>query len=348
MAGRSSCARSAEKAGHRRGRGSSERRAHHADAQPPPGRVGQRRRERRLRVARVRAAGELEDGPGVGDRTGQRPGVGQRLVDGAGPDRDRAQRRLEPDHAAEGRRDADRAAGVGAGRDGHRAGGDGRARPGAGAARSSSGRVPRVAGHAGARGAAGALPAELGRGGLADHDRARRRPAAPTIGEDVAAGSPELVSEPFPVGSPREVEVVLHRDRDAVQRAAQPARRGPAASRTAASRSARLGQQGGVGVDDRLGRGGEVRARIRPAAPARASRRRPAGPARARSRPGTPPRPSAANRVSAVIRRPGSPRSPVQAGPGGGEPLGPGGRHRRADLDEPRPRRPATGRCRAG
>jgi len=64
-------------------------------------RVAVRCRVSRLRVARVEAPGEVEHGPCVGHRPGQRPGVGQGLVDGAGPDRDRAERRLEPDHPAE-------------------------------------------------------------------------------------------------------------------------------------------------------------------------------------------------------------------------------------------------------
>ncbi|MCY1229651.1 hypothetical protein D9M72_420240 [compost metagenome] len=85
--------------------------------------------------------------------------------------RQRAQRRLETRHAAERRRNPDRAAGIGAEPGRHRAAGDRRGGAAAGAARDPAG-VERVQGVAEGCARGRDAPREFMRGGLADHDRA--------------------------------------------------------------------------------------------------------------------------------------------------------------------------------
>ena len=116
----------------------------------------------------------------VGDRPGHRSDVRQCAERARRVQRDPAVRRLEREDAAERRRDAHRAAAVGAQRERRHPERHGGRAPAARAAGGPRG-VPRVAGDPGERRVRDALPAQLRRRGLADeHARRARAPGPPT------------------------------------------------------------------------------------------------------------------------------------------------------------------------
>ncbi len=134
-------------------------------------------------VARVGALHRVEHQRRVGDGAGHRPDMRDVAKRRGRVDRDPAKGRLMPENAAERGRDADRAAGIGAHREGADAGEHRRGAAAAGPARTAL-QVPRVAGDAGERRVGGRLPAEFGGRGLAEKDRvlaraAGRSPARP-------------------------------------------------------------------------------------------------------------------------------------------------------------------------
>ncbi len=209
----------------------------HADAhaaQVPAGGGGHHAGYRQLDTGRVQRVMARDGGmqqSGVGDRTGQRPGLVQRAGEGdetvaAHP----AVGRLDPDQPAHGRGLADRAARVGADRDrGLESGHSGRAA--AAAAAGDAVGVPRVAGRP-VRGVLGGRPhRELVHVGLTDdhnaggpqlrhHSRVVRRP--PALKHPAAAGRRHAARG----------EHVLEGQRDARKRP-ETLPRGPAAVDTA-------------------------------------------------------------------------------------------------------------------
>ena len=176
-----------------------------------------RHRRRRLRcgVAEQRVIHEA----GVGDALRQRPDVVERARQRHhAVGRDFAERRLEPDDAAGGGGNADRAAGIGADRGERHAGRDADRRS---AARSAwrSRRIVRVARRPERRVLVGRAERELVQVGLADEHRAGLRRCA-------IAGASRLrdmaVAHARRGGRRRaaDVEQILDRDRHAVQRSA--------------------------------------------------------------------------------------------------------------------------------
>ena len=216
----------------------------HRDPQPGPRRVGHggagsRRRGPGREPARVRRraghdrqrqrqiAADAAIGP-VTESVGQprKPGI-------LGT---RPKRGLEPEHAAERRRDADRPAAVGAHRQRHQAGGD----RGRRARRWIRPRVrvgiTRVAGQPEQLVVGDAAVAELGVVGLADDDRAGRRRSRATRRSSCSGTKSASAREPLVAGSPASQTWSLTDDRDAGQRAGAAARRRP---RRPAPRAAR-------------------------------------------------------------------------------------------------------------
>ena len=158
------------------------------------GRVGDRGR-----VHRVVTGDRLEQGGGVAHVAGERA----HLVEGGGEGdqavaADQPVGRLDADDAAQGRRLADRAAGVGADPERGLTGGHGRGRPAAGAAR-HPGRVPGVAGRPEPGVLGGGAHGELVHVGLAeDHDPGVAQPAD----HGGVVRRHELVQDPRPGGGP--------------------------------------------------------------------------------------------------------------------------------------------------
>ena len=153
-------------------------------------------------VARIRPLAGVEHQRRILDGARHRPDMGDIAERRWRIDRHPAEGRLQPDNAAEGGRDADRAAGIGADRERADAGqhGDGAA---AAAAAGRAFEVPRVAGDPAQRRVGHRLPAEFGCRRLAEEyralaaqprrdrrilvpvpvriDRARARPAAASL-----------------------------------------------------------------------------------------------------------------------------------------------------------------------
>ena len=201
--------------------------------------VGRRGLERR-RVPRIGPGHHAEHQRGVGHGAGHRPGVCRVVVVGDRPDRNAPVGRLDADDAAEGGRNPDRAGAVRALVERTQRRGRCRAGTGAGAAGGER-RVPRVARDAGERAVAQRLPAELGRGGLADADRARLAQATNEGRVDVRHPVLEDVRAPHRPHALGQREV-LDRHRQAVQRAE---RRAPHHRLLGVAR----GRQRGVGRD---------------------------------------------------------------------------------------------------
>ena len=181
--------------------------------------IGDRPRPR-VRVGGIEPRNRLRDDRRVADRARQRPRHGERGVaaTGVAAIADEAERRLEPDHAAERRGDAGRSAAVGADVERAHQRGRGRRR----AATRPAGhvvRVPRVPRRPEEVVVGGDAAAELVRRRLADDDRPGR---AEALG-DGAVDRGHVVAEHAGAvrrAEPRRVEQVLHAGRDAVQRAA--------------------------------------------------------------------------------------------------------------------------------
>ena len=173
-----------------------------------------------------------------------------------GRERDAPALGLDPEEPARRRRDADRAAAVGAQRARDHAGGD---RRGAAAARAAGAalRVPRVAGRAPRLRLGEVRPQrQLGHVRLADHDGARGAQAA----HDLAVGGGGLADHTGAVRGQLagDVHVVLDRDRHAEQRCGLAARPGAPARRRpppARARRARRGTRSRTGRGARCARG---------------------------------------------------------------------------------------------
>ncbi len=158
----------------------------------------------------------VEQEGGVDDAAGQWPEAGEAVEGlGLGQGRDPSPLRLQPDKPGPGGGDPDRARPVGPDRGGYQAGGDGRGGTTARAA-GSVGHAPWVPGRA-EGGPLGERPlADLGRVGLADHDRPRLAQAPHDLGVALGGRAGPTTAEPGRVSG--EVDVFLDRDRDAKER----------------------------------------------------------------------------------------------------------------------------------
>ena len=161
-------------------------------ARTPERQAGRDRHPQPARLARggrgeaAAARGRLEEQRGVGDAPGQRPVDAQAVPHLAlGSQRDAVALGLDAEQPAEGGRDADRAAAVGAQADAHRARGHGGARPAARAARRVVQR-PRVARRAEGQRLGEREDRQLGHVRLADDDRAGLAQRAHDVGVALA------------------------------------------------------------------------------------------------------------------------------------------------------------------
>ena len=215
---------------------------------------------RRVDLARIRHGDGRHQVRAVADGAGDRPDVAEQPGAARRVERHERVRGLEAERAAEGRRHPDRAAAVAADVE-RRHPGDGRDRGTAGRAAGRARRVPRVAGVAGERAVAQALPAQLRRRGLAQQRRARleqpRHDGGVLRVGLVARGERPLARRP--AGDQREV---LDRGGDPVERAPLLARRPPALARAGrVQRPIRVDEH--EGVQRRVERGDRVQVRLR-------------------------------------------------------------------------------------
>ncbi len=208
-----------------------------------------RRRERRP-VTGVGRADDVQEQGRVGRVTGHRADVRQRAEGARRVQRDTAVRGFHAEDSAEGGRNTNTAAAVGAERERSRAERHRGPRPAAGAAR-GAGRVVRVAGDAGQRRVGDALPAELGCRRLAEEHHAVR--AQPGHGGRVLVPTALLRDglRTLPRRTAPHQQDVLHGDRDPVEQTGR-FTAPPALGRLAGLREGLVRGEAYEGVDLRL------------------------------------------------------------------------------------------------